>query len=80
LSLLEDAKALMLPTGRACGIAILKVEHPNFAVQIDELIEAVRGKSVHGSKAAKVLKDRLNATILGDTVRRHANRVCSCPS
>ena len=79
MSLLEDAKALMVHRGPTCDLATLKAEHPDYADEIEELIEAVRSKTVYGSKAAVVLKARFGVSLVGQTVRRHANRVCSCP-
>lgn len=78
MSLLEHAKARMVRTGPACTVGTLIEANPT--ADISELIEAVRAKTIYASIAGATLRDDLGCDIGDEAVRRHARRVCQCPS
>jgi hypothetical protein len=80
MSLLDEAKALGEFRGPSCTIDVLKLQHPDFASEIDELIEGVRNKAIQASKAGAVLRVKFEAKFSDDVVRRHASRLCACRS
>jgi hypothetical protein len=77
-SLLEEAAELMSGPGPLCLIAILKQKHPKDVAEIDELISAVRDKTIFASKAGTVLRKRYDTKISDDAIRRHGHRLCQC--
>ena len=78
MSLLDEAKALGEFRGPGCTIAILKGQHPDKVAEIDELMAAVRAKTVQASKAALAMRQAFDIKFSDDVVRRHGHGTCAC--
>jgi hypothetical protein len=74
-SLLSMALAVSSANKAVCGVELAKSEHPDLAVQMDELIAA--WPRVQFSVMEATLK-KAGVTLRSDTLSRHFRGKCSC--
>ena len=77
MSLLDKARAAATTPKAICGVALVKMEHPELADEIDELNRAHPG--VPYSVQSATLKREAGIDLKADTLSRHNRGICSCP-